>query len=124
LELGARWRTITGPREEEDSMDISYAEALIVIAFASSLLLALGRAERLFSVVALAVSGIEALIVFDVVTFKVKPFRLDVVFPALLLVAGLVCWSRLSTKGQVTAATIVSLVGALQLLTALRVFQM
>ena len=104
-------------------MNISYAEALIVTAFAASLLLALGRAERVFSVIALVVSGIEALIVFDVITFKVKPFRLDLVFPALLVVAGLVCWSRLSTKGQVTAATIVSLVGVIQLLTALRAFQ-
>ena len=83
---------------------------------------ALGRAERLFSIIALVVSGVEALIVFDVITFKVKPFRLDIVFPALLVVAGLVCWSRLSTTGQVTAATIVTFVGAIQLLTALRVF--
>ena len=104
-------------------MHVSYAEALIVTALLASLLLALGRAERMFSLVAVAVSGIEALIVFDVITFKVRPFRLDVVFPALLVIAGGICWSRLSTKGQVTAATVVTLVGLIQLLTALHVFR-
>jgi hypothetical protein len=107
----------------DQAMHVSYAEALIVTALCASLLLALGRAERLFSIVALVVSGIEALIVFDVVTFKVRPFRLDIVFPAALVVAGAICWSRLSTKGQVTAATIVTLVGSIQLLTALHVFR-
>jgi Na+/proline symporter len=105
------------------AMHVSYAEALIVTALLASLLLALGRAERLFSLVALAVSAIEALIVFDVITFKVRPFRLDIVFPAALVIAGGICWSRLSTKGQVTAATVVTLVGLIQLLTALHVFR-
>lgn len=104
-------------------MHVSYASALVVAAVLASLLLALGRAERLFSVVALVASGLEALIIFKVVTFAVRPVHIDVVLPAILVISGAICWSRLSTKGQVTAATVVCLVGLIQLLTAIHVFR-
>jgi len=99
-------------------MHVSSGTALIVTALVASLFLALARGERVFSIVAVIASGIEALIAFKVITFSMRPVRIDVLLPGVLVVAGAVCWSRLSTKGQVTAATAVVLIGLLQLLGA------
>lgn len=99
-------------------MHLTYATSLVIIALISSVVLAMGRGDRIFPVVAVLTSALEALIAFDAVTISVRSFRIDVVLPALLVLAGLVCWARLSTKGQVTAATLVSAVGILQLLAA------
>jgi hypothetical protein len=104
-------------------MHVSSGTALVVTALIASLMLLLGRSERVFSIVAVLASGLEALLAFDIITFSVKKLRIDVVLPALLVVAGAVCWSRLSTKGQVTAATTVALVGLLQLLSAIDVLR-
>lgn len=104
-------------------MHVSSGTALVVTALVASLLLVLGRSERVFSFIALFAAGLEALLAFDVITFSVKKLRIDVILPALLVVAGAVCWSRLSTKGQVTAATTVVLVGLLQLLSAVQVLR-
>ena len=49
--------------------------------------------------------------------------RIDVILAGLLAVAGAVCWSRSSSKGLTTAATLVTLVGLLQLLVGLRVLR-
>lgn len=103
-------------------MEFSYSTALVVTAVVSSLVLCLERGNRVFPLIALVVSGVQALIVFGVISFAMRGLRIDVVLPALLVIAGVVCWSRTSHKSHVTAATLVTLVGLLQLLAALRVF--
>lgn len=104
-------------------MHVQSGTALVVTALVASLLLLLGRGERVFAIIAVIASGIMALIAFDVITFSMKPVRVDVTLPALLVIAGAACWSRLSTKGQVTAATTLVLVGLLQLLSAVDVLR-
>ncbi|MCL7153720.1 hypothetical protein MWK25_27070, partial [Escherichia coli] len=65
-------------------MTISYPTALVVTAVIASLVLFAERGNRIFPLVALVAAALEALIVFDVVTFAVRDLRIDVVLPALL----------------------------------------
>ena len=101
-------------------MHIHMSTALIVVAFASSILLLL-QSERTVSLVAVFASGIETLLAFGLMSLSLARFRVDVVLPALLAIAGVVAWARSSTKHVITAATLVACVGTLQLLEALRI---
>ena len=94
--------------------------ALIVVAFASSIML-LMQSERTVSLVAVFASGIETLLAFGVMSLSLARFRVDVVLPALLAIAGVVAWARASSKHVITAAALVACVGTLQLLQALRI---
>lgn len=103
-------------------MHVQFGTALVVVALVSSIVLLLHKSDRMFPMLATIVSGIEALLVFGVMSLSVAKFRIDVILPALLVVAGAICWSRSSGKGTTTAATLVTMTGALQLLFALRLF--
>ena len=102
-------------------MSIELSNALVVVALISAMSLVLGGGDRVFPVIAAVAVVIEALIAFGIITFAVMRFRIDVILPALLVVAGLVCWSRASAKGASSAATALTLVGFIQLLSALGV---
>lgn len=95
--------------------------ALIVIALVSSISLLLEQSGRTVSLVAVIAAGIEALLAFGLMSLSVAKFRVDVVLPALLAVSGAIAWARVSAKHATTAATLVTTVGALQLLTALHI---
>lgn len=94
--------------------------ALVVVALASSALLLAQSSERLFAGIAFLAAGVEALRVFHLMTLSLAKLRIDVILPA-LLVGGAMVWSRTTGKSHVTAATLVTVVGLLQLLEALRV---
>ena len=103
-------------------MHFGLGHALVVTALIASVWLVFQGGNRLFPLIAVVAAGVEALIAFDIISLSVARFRIDVILPALLLVGAGVCWSRVSSKGAITAATAASLVGVLQLLIALRVF--
>jgi hypothetical protein len=92
--------------------------ALVIVALVSSIVLLLEQSGRTVAVVAVLAAGIEALLVFGLMSLSVAKFRIDVVLPAVLAIAGAIAWARTSGKHAVTAATLVTAVGALQLLSA------
>ena len=100
-------------------MHLHTGTALIVVALVSSIVLLLQKSERTISLVAVIASGVEALLAFGLMSLSLAKFRIDVILPALLVVAGVIAWARSSTKHAITAATLVSIVGALQLAGAL-----
>ncbi|HVK75130.1 MAG TPA: hypothetical protein VM734_17495 [Kofleriaceae bacterium] len=104
-------------------MHISYSTALVAAALAGSILLVLQRGDRVFPIVAVVAAGVEALIVWRIIQLSSSTVRIDVILPALLAVAGAICWARSTDKPAVTAATVVTIVGLLQLLTALQLFK-
>src|SRR5262245_17123009 len=104
-------------------MHVQFGTFLIVSALLASIVLVLARGDRIFPMIALVASGIEALIAFDVITMSVKSMRLDVILPALLVIAGLVCWMRMASRNLTTASTVVTMVGLIQLLIAVRVLR-
>jgi hypothetical protein len=95
--------------------------ALVVVAFASSALLLAQSSERLFAGLAFIAAGIECLLVFKLMTLSLSSIRVDVILPALLVVGGGMAWYRTSGKSHVTASTLVTVVGLLQLLESLKV---
>ena len=96
-------------------MHIHSGTALIVVALVSSVVLLLEKSERTISLVAVLASGVEALLAFGLMSLSVAKFRIDVVLPALLVIAGAIAWARSSGKHAITAGALVTLVGALQL---------
>ena len=100
-------------------MHIHTGNALIVVALVSSIVLLLEKSERTISLIAVIAAGVEALLAFGLMSLSLAKFRIDVILPALLVVAGAIAWARSSGKTAITAATLVSIVGALQLAGAL-----
>lgn len=101
-------------------MHVELATLLITSAVISALVLALHRGDRILPIVAVIASGIAAAIHFGLLSLSVAKFRIDVILPALLVIAGAVCWARATTKSTITAATVLFAVGAIQLGAALR----
>jgi hypothetical protein len=95
--------------------------ALVVIAFGSAALLLAQSSERLFAGLAFIAAGVEVLLVFHLMTLSVAKLRIDVILPALLVVGGGMAWYRTTGKSHVTASTLITVVGLMQLLEALRV---
>jgi hypothetical protein len=100
-------------------MHIELGTVLALTALLSSLVLM--KTDRVFALVALAAAAIQTLMAFGIMTLTLAKFRIDVILPALLLVAGAVCWTKVATKAVITAATVITLLGTLELLIALRV---
>jgi hypothetical protein len=100
-------------------MHFNQANLMILGALLASVFLVLRTADKVPAVVALIVSGIEALIAFRLVTFHGPP-HLGLLLAAALAGAGAWSWTRAGSKPAVTAATVVVLIGIIQLLVALR----
>lgn len=100
-------------------MHFNQANLMIVAALLASLFLVLRTGDKVPAVIALIVSGIEALIAFRLVTFHGPP-HLGLLLAAALAGAGAWAWSRSGSKPAVTAATVVTFIGIIQLLVALR----
>ena len=95
---------------------------LLVTLVASIYLITQSPSSRTFPITATIVTTIEVLLAVGVMSFSLAKLRLDVILPALLALSGIVCWTKSTSKGGVTAATSVALVGSTQLLLALHLF--
>jgi hypothetical protein len=102
-------------------MHIEFANALVIAALVSAVVLVLGGGDRTFPLLAAITATIEGLIAFHIISLSSGKFRIDLILPALMFVAGAICWSRSSTKSTITAGTIISLVALVQVLGALSV---
>jgi hypothetical protein len=103
-------------------MHVNIATITIGLAFVASLYLFFNESNRLFPTLAAIASGVELLLVMGIMSLTLHKFRVDVILPAVLAVAGIACWTKVSSKGGVTSATIAALIGTTQLLLALHVF--
>jgi hypothetical protein len=92
---------------------------LAVAALAASLLLVFQVRRRLFPAIAAAASGFETLLALHVVHVSLRGVSLQLVLGAALAIAGAIIWARTGGKTHTTCATIVTMVGAIQLLAAL-----
>lgn len=100
-------------------MHFDFGTVMILVLLAAAVILVIQTTDRLFPLVALVGAGLEALIAFHIINLSSEKIRIDVILPVLLVVAGGICWARNTAKPMVTAATIVTLLGALQLALAL-----
>jgi hypothetical protein len=102
-------------------MHVQTSTVLVIAAVISSVLLVMNRGDKLFPVIAVVAAGIMALMVFGVMSLSLKAFRVDVILPAVLVVAGALCWGRSSSKSDTTAATVLVAAATLMLALALNV---
>jgi hypothetical protein len=102
-------------------MHVQLATALVIVALISSVLLVLNRGDKMFPVVAIIASGIVALIAFGIIELSVSKFRIDVILPAVITLAGGVCWMRATDKTTISAAVALSLAGLTMVCSALGV---
>lgn len=102
-------------------MSFNFATVLIIATFVSSIYLLLNKSDRTFPLLATIASGIELLLATGLMSLSLAKFRIDVILPAILVVAGVACWGKESSKGTITASTVVTVIGAMQLLLALRI---
>lgn len=100
-------------------MHVHTNTALIVVALAASVMLLIEKNERTISIIAVIAAGVEALLAFGLMSLSLTKFRIDVILPGVLVVTGVIAWARSGSKPWVTAATLVAIVGALQLCGAL-----
>ncbi len=89
------------------------------LAVACSIVLLLQHKARLFPIVALVASGIELLMSLGILHLSVGSFSLLLVLGAALVVAGIGVYLRASAKPVVSAATVITLLGLLQVTSAL-----
>jgi len=103
------------------SMHFNLPTILTGAALAAAIYLLLNKSDRMFPTIAVIASGIEVLLVMGLMSLSLAKFRIDVILPVLLVISGAVCWLRSSEKSSTTAATGLTLIGAIQLLLALHV---
>jgi len=103
-------------------MHVNSSTALITSALVGSVVLAMRPpGGRLVPTIALVTAAVAALIDYRIIQISAAKLRIDVIIPAVLAVTGGILWSRSSTKPAITAASVVTIVGLILLLSALRV---
>lgn len=104
-------------------MHVETHTALVVTALVASIVLAMPKGDRLYPAIALLGALIETLIVFHAITISVRWLRMDLLLGGMLLVGGGITWARTSGKTGIAAATVVTMIGALQVFSALDVLR-
>ena len=89
------------------------------LALACSVVLLLQHKARLFPVIALIASGVELLMALGILHLSLGSIPLVLILGAALAVAGVAVYIKASAKPVVSSATIVTLVGALQVASGL-----
>jgi hypothetical protein len=93
--------------------------ALASTALLGSIALFLTASTRALAIVALVSSGIEVAMALGLVHLSVGRLPLGLVLGVALAVPAVLVWMRTTAKMAVSAAVVVALVGALQVVTAL-----
>jgi hypothetical protein len=97
------------------SMTLDFHTALAVLALIAAVILVLQGGERLIPLIALVACALEVLAAFHVLTLSSPKVRIDAILAAVIAVTGGIAWARSSSKPGITAATVITLVGVIQL---------
>ncbi len=94
---------------------------LSLAALAASIILLFSPTARVPAVIAVAATGVEVLLAFHVVHLSISHVPVNLILGGALLVAGAVLHFKSASKAAVSASTVAVLVGAIQVLTLLKV---
>ena len=100
-------------------MHFNMATVLVITTLCAAIYLLLNKSDRMWPTIAVIAAGIQALMAFGLMSMTLAKFRIDVILPALLVLCGIVSWMKVSTKGTITAATLITLIAGLELVGAL-----
>jgi hypothetical protein len=92
--------------------------ALAVAALAASLVLLFSTVGRPLAVIGLVASGLEVAMALGALRLHVAGVPLGLMLGLALAVPGLLAWLRAASKPAVSAATVLALVGVLQVVLA------
>src|SRR5688572_22623814 len=98
-------------------MDTAFIQP--VIAVVASILLFLAGRKRVWEVIALAASAAWLLLVLGIFNWPLKGVSSGLVLGGTLALAGVVVYLRTSNKREVTASTVLTILGAILVLGAL-----
>lgn len=99
---------------------MSLQSAYAVAALVASVLL-WGLRPVILPIVAAVASGLEVLLAFHVVSFGISGLSVPFVLGAALAVTGILMLGKAGGKRDIMSATVVSLIGVVQTLTAMHV---
>jgi hypothetical protein len=99
-----------------------FHDALSLAALAASGLLLLTPQARAPAIAAAAAAGLELLMATGVLRVSAGGFPVTLVLGAVLLVASVIAYLRVTSKGAASAATVAALVGLAQVLRGLKPF--
>ena len=98
---------------------MSVSKLLVLVVVAAAVLMLVGGRARLFALVGLVAAAAQALMAFGIIQLRVSGLNLPVILALALLVSGIAVWINSGDKTTVTASSVVTLVGAIQLAGAL-----
>jgi hypothetical protein len=93
---------------------MNHSHVLVIAALIASLLLVFQLKQRLVAGVAAVAAALEALFAFHIIHFGVHGINLGLVLAAVIAVCGGLLWLKTSGKTHTTAATVLTLVGLIQ----------
>jgi hypothetical protein len=99
-------------------MTFNLPTLLVLAAVGASVLILLQSRSRLFAIFAVGASVIELLYVLKILTFAINGLSIWLILGGVLVVAGIFVWLRNGHKAVITAATVLILVGGIQVFTA------
>jgi hypothetical protein len=102
-------------------MHFNMPTILIIMTLCAAVYLLLNRSDRMWPTVAVIAAGIQTLLAMGLMSLSLAKFRIDVILPAVLVVCGVICWLKDSTKGTITAATLITVIAGLELVAALHI---
>lgn len=102
-------------------MHFNMGTVLVIATLCSAIYLVMNNGDRMVPTIATIAAGIQALVVFGLMSLSLAKFRIDVILPAVLVVCGVICWMRMSSKGSTTASTLITLIAGMELLGALNI---
>jgi hypothetical protein len=98
---------------------MTISTVLVVAAAVAAVMLVAQTRDRTFPVIALVVAGVQVLLHFGMLHISFRSFPLGLVLGGALAVSGGLSWTSTEGKLTVTAATVVAMTGAVQVLAAL-----
>lgn len=102
---------------------MSQDKLLVVSALVASIILLMQLSNRLYPIIAVVITGIETLMLFNILhlSFSLAGLGLFLILGVGLAIVGVLIYMKVGGKTTVSCATIVALVGILQALHALRI---
>ncbi|HEU0036155.1 MAG TPA: hypothetical protein VFQ53_36330 [Kofleriaceae bacterium] len=101
-------------------MKIDTLILLPIAAVVSSILLLMAGKKRIFELIAVIASAVWLTVQLGVIRWPIKQASEGLVIGATLLICGLVVYLATNNKREVTASTVLSILGGVLLLTALK----
>lgn len=102
-------------------MTLTLPALLALAALASAVVIIVETNDRVLPAIAVTVAGLEVAIAFGILHFSIRGLPVGLLLAGALAIAAVLLYRKVQQRIAITAATVMALVGAIQLLTVLHV---